>query len=115
MKNKELHRCHPSGSQFEYQTRAAQAKLRIVLARVQSNPGNGELSATLQKMLDAGQIVYEPVRQDDGFELVFAPRVTPGEIRELLPQVRHPLTQALLRFFLERVFYIPQITGAAGQ
>src|ERR1700680_1289897 len=43
MKNKELHSCHLSGSRFEYQTRAARAKLRIVLARVKSNPGNGEL------------------------------------------------------------------------
>jgi hypothetical protein len=77
---------------------------------VKSQPPNGELATVLEKMLDAGQIEWAPLRQGSR-EVVIGAHVTPDEIRELLPLARHPLAQALVRCFLERHIVVPQLTG----
>lgn len=62
-------------------------------------------------MLDAGQIICEWVRRNGKHELVLAARVTPDEIRDLLPLAKHPVPYGLLRFFLERMIYICRLEG----
>jgi hypothetical protein len=83
----------------------------MVLARSKSRARDGELTTVLEKMLDAGQIECEPLLQGST-EIFIGVRVTPIQIRELLPLARHPIAQALLRFFLEGHLSIPRLTGA---
>jgi hypothetical protein len=66
----------------------------------------GELSPALLKMLDAGQIVCKNESRGAAMETVLAAKVTPAEIRELLPLARHPANYATLRFFLEGMIRI---------
>lgn len=111
MRTRGTQTCHATSSVVDKDTRLTQfAHLRTVLACIKSRPPNGELATVLEMMLDAGQIECAPIRRRSR-EFAFRARVTPDEVRKLLPLAGHPLAQALLRFFLERCMAIPRLTG----
>jgi hypothetical protein len=82
------------------------SSFRARLLRIQEEPCMGELSPALLKMLDAGQIVCENESRGAATETVLAAKVTPADIRALLPLVTHPATYATFRFFLEGMINI---------
>jgi hypothetical protein len=52
-------------------------------------------------MLDAGQVICHYDVHGGRPELVFTAKITPSEIRELLPLASHPVPHSILRYFLE--------------
>lgn len=77
------------------------ASLRGRLGRIRTDPLMGQLAPALTRMLDAGQVICSYESVDGVAELMFSAKVTPAEIRELLPLVTHPVPYSTLRFFLE--------------
>lgn len=110
MKFKRMQRHQPASGRFGEHVRKEQfTYLRRVLDRSKTGR-DSELTLALEKMLDAGQIECEPFGQRST-EILMAARVIPAEIRELLPLAHHPVTQALLRCFVERHIAIPRLMG----